>query len=166
MVFFVSFVCITLCIIAIFLSAAAHDKPYSYFSEGTISKPLKLSFISMLVLDIAVFLFGTIVGYKPVSASCGMFVLIQWLYIMPAIFVYKKFKTEGDQFDEVTMRRKLRGSAIGSSSINTMMMAFSLGIISFQVTFPVLVLVLCGTAIFFGGLEFLFLRFLEFRQGG
>ena len=131
MIFLASFVWITLCIIAIFLSAIVRSKLRFYFTEGTESKPLGLWFTSMLILDLAVFLVGIMVGYNPVYLACVMLLFIQWSYIVTAIDIHREFKSGLGQFDDKGMDW-LRMAPIGPSSLNTVLLAVSLGIISFD----------------------------------
>lgn len=119
---------IILSIVAIFLSSAARRDPHFYSAEGVISRPLTLWIASMLVLDAAVVLVGITVGYNPSYLSCIMLLSIQWSHILLAIGSYVKFKTKGDQFDEAKERKHLRAASLGASSLNTMLLVYSLGI--------------------------------------
>jgi hypothetical protein len=163
LIFLASVMWIPLCIIAIFLSAAARREPRFYSTEDGISRSLGLWIASMFILDLAVFTVGVTVGYNPSFYPCMMLLLIQWAYIQSAIVAYTKLKTEGDQFDDTNARNRLRGAPLGTITLSTFLLAISLEIISLDETLPLL-LVFFGTAIFFSGLDFLFLRFLEFKQ--
>ena len=57
-----------------------------------------------------------------------MLLSIQWSHILSAIATYVKLKTEGDQFDETKARRNLRAASVGASSLNTVVLAYSLGV--------------------------------------
>jgi hypothetical protein len=117
----------------------------------------------MLVLDLAVFLVGIMVGYQPIYLACGVLMGIQWLYIVTAINIHRDFKSVRGQSDEIKMGEWLHTAPLGSSALNTMLLAVSLGIISFDTTL-LLVTSFFGIGIFLSILDSLFLQFLESRQ--
>jgi len=161
--YFILLMWIVLSSIAVFLAAIARRNPQFYFTDGTPSKSLKFWFASMLLLDAAVFFVGIVKGYNPPYFLFGMLLVIQWAYLLPAIYAYFKLMREGNQFSEAKASRKLRNSPIGVSSMNTMLLAISLELMPFEMTNSFF-LIFFAMGIFFSGLDFLFFRLLKLRQ--
>jgi hypothetical protein len=94
--------------IAIFLSVLAYREPRFCFAASILSKAFLLWIGSMIVLDIGVVLVGVIVGYNPPYIACVMFLLIQGMYILSGVNFYIKSKVEGDYFNAISAKRRLR----------------------------------------------------------
>jgi hypothetical protein len=117
-----------LCIIAVLLSVIAYQEPHFYLTNRILSKAFLFWIASMIVLDIGVILIGVIVGYNPPSIACAMLLLIQGIYFLSGVSFYIKSKVEGNNFNAISAKKRIRFVAHQAVALATFMLGISFGI--------------------------------------